>query len=101
MLNEKFVFIVGISISGEEFFEPVDEHLHSILTLQELDMGSAADQSVKVVVSDAEVNVDAVQHILRQVLQDVLRHADVDVSLSLIAISTVADLDASGVEGRV
>ena len=47
-------------MSREEFFEPVDEHLHGVLTLQELYMCCASNQSIKVVVSDAEIYVNAV-----------------------------------------
>ena len=64
-------------------------------------MGRATDESIQVVVCNAEVNIDPVKHILRQILKDVLSHFDVDVTFSLVSIGPLADLDSSRVEGSI
>ena len=49
-----------VYVSREEFFEAIDKHLHGVLALKELNMGSPTDKSIQVVLSDAEIYVDAV-----------------------------------------
>ena len=56
-------------------------------------MRRAPDESIQVVVSDTKVDIYPVEDVLGQILEDILRHLDVDVSFSLIAICSVTDLN--------
>lgn len=60
-----------------------------------------ANERIEVVVCDAEVNINSVQHILRQVFKDVLSHFNVDVSFRLVSRRTVTNLNSSRVKWSV
>ena len=79
--------------SREELFEAVNKHLHCILALKELNMGCATDKRIQVIVCDAKIDVYPVEYILRQVLKNVLRHLNIDVTFSLVAIRPITDLN--------
>lgn len=56
-------------------------------------MGGSANESVQVVIRNAEVNINSVKDILREVFENVLSHLNVDVAFHLILTSAVADLN--------
>ena len=58
-------------------------------------MGRSSNEGIQIVVCDAEVDINPIKHILRQVLENVLCHLNVDVAFSLIAIRSVTDLNPS------
>ncbi len=66
-------------------------------------MRSSANEGVKVVFWNAEVNVYAVKNILRHVTENVLRHFYVDVTRArvLVSLGKAAYLYASGIERRI
>jgi arginase family enzyme len=58
----------------------------------------AAYEGVKIVVSDAEIHIDSIEHILGQILENVLCHFDVDVAHPLVLRGTVTNLNSGRVE---
>lgn len=56
-------------------------------------MGRSPNESIQVVISDAEVDIDPVKDILGQILEDILCHLDVDVAFGLVSIRPVTDLN--------
>ena len=61
ILNQSLKF--GGPISGEEVFVPVDEHLHELLVLQELNMSCSSDPRIEVLVFDFEIYIQSEQHL--------------------------------------
>lgn len=49
-------------------------------------MSGSTNECVQGVITDVEVDVNPVQHILRQVLQDILGHLNVDVAVAVVFV---------------
>lgn len=59
----------------------MNEHLHHVLTLQELDVSCSANKAVQVGFFDPKIDIDSIQYILRDISEDVLRHLDIDLTI--------------------
>jgi len=64
-------------------------------------MGRSSNKGVQVVICDAKVDVYPVEHILRQIFENILGHLNVNVTLSLISIGTITDLNSCRVEWSI
>jgi len=80
----------------------MDEHLHHVLALEELNVGRPPNEAVQIGLLDPEVNINSVEHVLRQLVQYVLGHLDVNAPVLVrLQLRLVRYLDPSRVERGV
>ena len=64
-------------------------------------MRRSSYECIQVVICDAEIDIDPIEHILRQIFENVLGHLDINVTLSLVSIGTVTNLDSCRIKWSI
>ena len=69
------------NVSWKEFFEPVDQHFHHVLTFEELNVRCSSDETIQIGIFNSKVNINPVNNLSRQLVKYILSHLDENTSI--------------------